>query len=137
MTKKNNIYGYKQRMNTDRNKNSAALISGLILIAFSLYLFFALIWFIFSGKADQSVVDSGGNIINSIPQVRVENSTGRIGAWFANLIFNKWFGIASFILPFIIFTIGYYLTGKHINNLSRKIILPCFPCYGYPYSSVI
>lgn len=123
MTKKNNIYGYKQRMNTDRNKNSAALISGLILIAFSLYLFFALIWFIFSGKADQSIVDSGGNIINSIPKVRVENSTGRIGAWFANLIFNKWFGIASFILPFIIFTIGYYLTGKRINNLSRKIIL--------------
>lgn len=36
------------------------------------------------------------------PEVRVENSGGKLGAWLSNLLINRWFGISSFFFPAIL-----------------------------------
>lgn len=89
----------------DRTK----LVIGLSIIVFALYLSLAFISYLFSWKADQSFEWSK---IFSGPELRVENWSGKTGAWFAYLFMDRWFGIASFSAPFILL-----ITGLRLLNL--------------------
>jgi S-DNA-T family DNA segregation ATPase FtsK/SpoIIIE len=83
------------------------LAFGFFLIISSLYLFVALISYLFTGKADQSVVEA----INETGFIQsgreAENWLGLYGAIVShNFIFN-WFGLASFFTPPLLFLLGY------------------------------
>jgi S-DNA-T family DNA segregation ATPase FtsK/SpoIIIE len=94
-----------------RNTNSRSLFKddrfkftiGLIITCFSILLFLSLISYLFTWKIDQSFewdkVFSGAD-------VQVKNWSGKTGAYFANLFINRWFGIASFSIPFLVMIIG-------------------------------
>jgi len=56
--------------------------------------------FIFSGK-----------------EVEIENALGKLGAWTSHTFIYEWFGVASFIFPFVFLVIGIYL-------LTRIRVLP-------------
>ena len=111
---KNNI---KVKSNKNRfgifKDNRVKLLFGLFLIGFAFFLLLAFISFFFSWKTDQSFEWSSA-FSNS--EIRVLNWSGKTGAYFSNLLINKWFGIASFFIPILLL-----LTGLQMLNLK---ILP-------------
>ncbi len=98
----------------DRTK----FVLGISVIVFALYLSLAFISYLFSWKIDQSFEWSK---IFSGPEVQVENWSGKTGAWFAYLFMDRWFGIASFSIPFLLLVIGLRLLNLKLLPLWRTI----------------
>jgi DNA segregation ATPase FtsK/SpoIIIE, S-DNA-T family len=96
------------------------LALGIILMSFSVFLFFAFLSYIFSGKADQSLVAS--EIEQGIRTTASEarNWLGLFGAKMSDLFIRKWFGLAAFLLPPYLFFLGFKLAfKKSLVSLSR------------------
>lgn len=74
-------------------------IAGVFIFLFSLYLFIALVSFIFTWKADQSF--SWQNVF-SASDIRVENWAGKAGAFMGNLFMSEGFGLAALVFPLIL-----------------------------------
>lgn len=85
-------------------------ITGAFLILFSLFLFLAFISHIINlwgFETDQDLLQSRSwNWYKANNPKGAANMMGYIGAWFAHLFIHKWFGVASFVLLFSIFTFG-------------------------------
>ncbi len=74
---------------------------GVILSLLSLYLFLSILSFFFSGAADQSKLDMPlGEFMKA--DVLVHNWTGKLGAYLANAIINRGFGVASLLFVFFL-----------------------------------
>jgi len=85
-------------------------VSGLFLLLFSLFLVFAFVSHLFNWQTDyDKVKDSSFADYLADSSLRVNNTMGKAGAWFAYLFFHQWFGIASFAIPFLIFLLGFRL----------------------------
>jgi S-DNA-T family DNA segregation ATPase FtsK/SpoIIIE len=80
-------------------------VGGILVTGFAVYLLFAFIAYLFWWKPDQSLK----NMVLSGPEVQVKNWSGKSGAWIAELIVGKGFGIGSFFIPLLIASIGLYL----------------------------
>ncbi|MBS0010227.1 MAG: DNA translocase FtsK 4TM domain-containing protein [Bacteroidales bacterium] len=98
-------------------------VTGLLITGFSVYLFFAFIAYLFWWKADQSFDTSG---LTSGLEIQVKNWSGKSGAWFADTLINKGFGLAAFFIPVMLAAIG--LRMLHIKRIkafriSRDLIL--------------
>lgn len=96
-------------------------ITGLILSILTIYVGLALISFFFTGGADQSKIENvplGDLLIN---RGAVENWTGVRGAFLADLLMNRWFGISSFMILFFMGSVG-----AKLMNLSRVSLLKRF-----------
>ncbi len=76
---------------------------GVFTIFFAIYLTIAFVSYLFSWQVDQSF--EWQNIFSG-SDTRVQNWTGKIGASFSVQFMNRWFGIASFSVPFIIGLLG-------------------------------
>ncbi|TCO06932.1 FtsK/SpoIIIE family DNA translocase [Natronoflexus pectinivorans] len=96
--------------------------TGLIIVAFSFYLAVAFFSFFNSGYADRSKFDLPFVDLIKDTSIQVDNVTGKIGAWFADLMVNKWFGLASFSFVFLLFVTGFRLLGARILPLSKTLI---------------
>ncbi|MCG8321798.1 MAG: DNA translocase FtsK [Cytophagales bacterium] len=91
------------------------LAFGFLLLSVSVFLLVSFISYLFTGKADQSVVEAIGEtgLINS--GVETENWFKLLGALASHYFIFKWFGIASFLISPILFLIGYKVViGKEI-----------------------
>ncbi|MFN8238228.1 MAG: DNA translocase FtsK 4TM domain-containing protein [Chitinophagales bacterium] len=85
---------------------------GLFFLFIAILLFVAFCSYLFTWKDDQDkVLNFSWRIIFS-KEVLVQNSMGRIGALLAHVFYFDLFGIASFFIPYIFFTIGINLTFK-------------------------
>lgn len=96
-------------------------ISGLVLSIVTIYVGLALLSFFFTGGADQSKIENvplGDLLIN---RGSVENWTGVRGAYLADLLMNRWFGISSFMILFFMGSVG-----AKLMNLSRVSLLKRF-----------
>ncbi len=93
------------------------LVSGFFLLGFSLFLIIAFISYLFTGKADQSVVAATGEFSLKASGREVENWLGLLGAYLSHFFIFKTFGVASFLFPPFMFLLGY----KIIFN---KMLLP-------------
>jgi DNA segregation ATPase FtsK/SpoIIIE, S-DNA-T family len=80
-------------------------VFGTLFTGFAIYLIFALVAYIFSWKADQSI----SNNVFSGPEVQAENWSGKSGHWLAELLIMKGFGAAAFLIPVMIGGLGLYL----------------------------
>lgn len=88
-----------------------ALAMGFFLLIISLFLFTAFLSYLFTGKADQSVVESWiGNIVESGQEA--ENWLGLIGAVISHYLVFKWMGISAFFIPPLLFFLGFRLVFK-------------------------
>ncbi|MCC6383948.1 MAG: DNA translocase FtsK [Bacteroidia bacterium] len=78
-------------------------VSGVILFASSVFIFISLFSFFFTWRADYDKVTSGfwSLIFNS--EIETENWFGKTGAYLSNSLFNNGFGLASLIIPFLLF----------------------------------
>lgn len=78
-------------------------ITGLMMMLFSIYLFIAFFSYLFTWKVDQSVVAGAdwGILFDSVNN-KVENWLGLLGAMMSYKLLNQWFGLASFILVYLL-----------------------------------
>ena len=97
---------------------------GLIIIILVIYVGIALISFFFTGGADQSVV--GNNI--SLKDIllnggKVYNWAGFRGAYIAEKMMNRWFGISCFFLLFFMGSLGVQLMRLCRMSLIKRFLL--------------
>lgn len=97
-------------------------ISGLIISFVTVYVGLSLISFFFTGGIDQSKIDNvplGDLVIN---KGSVANWTGVRGAYLADLLMNRWFGISSFVILFFLGSLGAKLMNLNNVSLLRRFI---------------
>ncbi|GAB4337519.1 MAG: hypothetical protein OHK0038_15980 [Flammeovirgaceae bacterium] len=100
---------------------------GLLLIFFSIFLFFSIISFLFTGRADQSIIENIGNENPISSGKEIENWLGLWGAALSYFFIYKLFGIASILSAPLIFLIGYkILNNTEIFPIQRAFTLCVF-----------
>ncbi len=86
------------------NDRRVQLFIGFTLLAGSLYLAASFVSYLFTGHADQSVVENLDAVTVREGGAESKNGLGLLGAWVSHLFLYEWFGVASFaLLPFIFF----------------------------------
>ncbi|MGK7391580.1 MAG: DNA translocase FtsK 4TM domain-containing protein [Candidatus Cyclobacteriaceae bacterium M2_1C_046] len=97
-----------------------SLTTGFVLLITALFLFIAFVSYLFTGKADQSVVEVANNsgMIESGREAR--NWLGLYGAYVSHYFIFHWFGLAAFFTPPLLFILGYKLVFKRslLNTMS-------------------
>lgn len=97
------------------------LTAGLVVMLFSVYLFIAMAGFFFTGGADQSLVDvETGEIVRN-GEVTAENPGRKFGAFLADALINRSFGVASFIFCYLLFLCGLRTAGFRVRRFGRKL----------------
>lgn len=129
MAKKNNTT--KQNNGSDEGRFAALklffsnertrFISGLILSILTIYIGLALISFFFTGGIDQSKIENVPLADLVINRGSVDNWAGVRGAYMADLLMNRWFGISSLLILFFMGSVG-----AKLMNLSRISLLRRF-----------
>lgn len=89
----------KNRLRDERIR----LVLGVSIVLFSIFLFIAFFSFLFTWKQDQSI---SWDKLFSGSSLTVDNWSGKMGALFANLFMNQWFGISSLVIPFLLLILG-------------------------------
>ena len=93
----------------------------MVISIVTIYIGLALISFFFTGGADQSKIENIPLSDLVINRGSVENWTGVRGAFLADLLMNRWFGISSFLILFFLGSVG-----AKLMNLSRVSLLKRF-----------
>lgn len=100
---------------------------GLLFLLAAIFMVLSFISYVIHWKTDQ---DFEWSRVFSGPEVRVENTGGKLGAWLGDLFINRWFGLASFLFPaiLVIWSMGLYRirllkTWKAVRNSLLLIIL--------------
>ena len=116
----------EKKVKTRRGKNRIVsffkderfrLSLGSFILIFALFLTLSFVSYFFTWKSDQSF--EWEKIISN-PDIRVENWAGKTGAWLSSLFLNKWFGIASFGVPFLLILTGFKLIRVRLVTYGRK-----------------
>ena len=102
---------------------------GFFLLLTSVFIFLACFSYLFTGKADQSVVEAffaDGETVHSLGQ-EATNWMKLLGALTAHKLIFSWFGIGSFLIPPFLFLLGYKIVwGKALMNLTRAFVATTF-----------
>ncbi len=88
------------------------LATGFFLIITSFYLFVAFFSYLFTGKADQSVIEALGNSTLMESGKEAENWLGLYGAITSHFFIFRWMGISAFLLPPLLFLVGFKMVFK-------------------------
>jgi len=99
-----------------------ALAAGFFLLIISLYLFTAFISYLFTGKADQSVVEALGETGLVDSGKEAENWLGLYGAITSHYLIFKWLGISAFFIAPLLFLVGFRMVFK-------RELLPVFSVF--------
>lgn len=83
------------------------LAGGFFLMVAGLYLFLALFSYLFTGKADHSVVEALQDSSMLESGKEAENWLGLYGAVTSHYFIFRWFGISAFFIPPLLFLIGF------------------------------
>jgi DNA segregation ATPase FtsK/SpoIIIE, S-DNA-T family len=102
-------------------------ISGIFIMLSSFCLVFAFVSYLFSGKYDQSVVESIFNTNVRESGKEVQNWLGLTGAFISYFFIFRWFGIAAFLFIPIFFIVGYRMVFKtELISISKTIVMSSF-----------
>ncbi|MBS1489561.1 MAG: DNA translocase FtsK 4TM domain-containing protein [Bacteroidetes bacterium] len=103
------------------------LALGFFLIIASLFLFTCFLSYLFTGKADQSVIEAMGNTALAESGKETSNWLGLYGALTSHFIIFRWLGISAFFIPPLIFLLGYRLVYKRdLINLFPAFVFSVF-----------
>lgn len=103
------------------------LTVGLLFLAASLFLLTAFISYVFTGKADQSIIGSVLNTGIKESGLEAENWLGLFGAISAHYFMFLYFGVASFLIPPLLFLIGFKIVfKKEILSIPRSFVFVFF-----------
>ena len=98
------------------------LVVGFVFLAISIYLFFAFGSFLFNAGADQSKLQIDWWKLVKDSGIKVENITGKTGAWLADVFINRWFGYSSFFFIYLLVLYGAQLLNLKVKSLLSKTI---------------
>jgi S-DNA-T family DNA segregation ATPase FtsK/SpoIIIE len=88
------------------------LAGGFFLIIAGLYLFLALLSYLFTGKADHSIIQALADSSFLESGKETENWLGLYGAVTSHYFIFEWFGIAAFFIPPVLFVLGFKIVFK-------------------------
>nr|WP_320120113.1 DNA translocase FtsK 4TM domain-containing protein [uncultured Marinifilum sp.] len=88
----------------------------------TVYLSLAFVSFFFTGGADQSKLDIKWLELITNSDIRVENWTGKTGAYISNLFINKGFGIASFSFLYLMLILSLRTCNIKIHSLRKTTL---------------
>lgn len=97
------------------------LVLSLTCLFISIFLSLAFISYLFTWKADQSILDQSLREIMSGSTNNVDNWAGKTGALISNLFIYKWFGLASFSMIFIFFIFSTSLVNIKLFRFGKTI----------------
>lgn len=97
-------------------------ISGLVIAIITIYIGLSLISFFFTGGADQSQIENVPLSDLLINRGSVDNWTGVRGAFLADLLMNRWFGISSFLILFFLGSVGARLMNLRKISLLKRFL---------------
>lgn len=94
--------------------NRLRLSIGSILGLVSVYQILSFLSYFFTWKSDQDKIINTGffEFIFSGEEVEINNALGKLGAWTSHTFIHEWFGIASFLFPFVCIVLSLYLLTK-------------------------
>ena len=98
------------------------VIIGLVFILFSIYLLFALGGFFFTGGIDQSLIDQNSRELLTRSDTLASNPAGKAGAYLADLLINRSFGLASFIFCYLLWLCGLQIAGRPIPHFTHRLL---------------
>ncbi len=98
------------------------LAFGFLLLVVSIYTFAAFVSYLFTGKADQSVVEALSKTGMGASGKDAENWLGLGGAIASHYFIFRWLGISAFFIPPILFLVGFKIVFK-------RELLPIFPAF--------
>jgi S-DNA-T family DNA segregation ATPase FtsK/SpoIIIE len=96
-------------------------ITGIITLVFSAFLFLSFISYIFTWKDDFSKIDKTFFQLLKNADIVVENWAGKSGALLADYFIHDLFGLASFVIPFVLFVVGLRFMGIKILSLGETL----------------
>ncbi len=103
----------KYRFNLDFFKDPRFhLALGFFLLIISFFLLTAFVSYLFTGKADQSVVEGLGDATMLESGGDTDNWLGLYGAITSHYFIFRWFGISAFFIPPLLFLLGFRLVFK-------------------------
>ncbi|HYI78739.1 MAG TPA: DNA translocase FtsK 4TM domain-containing protein [Chryseolinea sp.] len=103
------------------------LATGFFLMIVGIYLFLALLSYLFTWRADESVVQalSDSSLLESGQEA--ENWLGLYGAVISHYVIFRWFGIAAFFLPPLLFVVGFkFVFGRELLRIFSFTIFSIF-----------
>ena len=113
--------GFFTRMAQFFKNNTTTFVSGMLLMAFTVFLFISYISFFMSGGADQDVIDPVSTVVKE-----VENSGGLSGAVIASYLVNDCFGWSSVLLLPLLAVLSLRLMNFYRPNLIKWFICVAF-----------
>lgn len=103
------------------------LAIGFIFIGSSIFLLTSFVSYLFTGKADQSVIEALATDSLIDAGLEADNWLGLWGAIVSHAFIFRWFGIAAFFIPPILFLAGFRLIFKRsLTSLSGAAIFSVF-----------
>ncbi len=109
-------------INNPFNDRRFQLTFGLFLVALALFFLVAFLSYIFTWKADQSVVEAFSNESLVESGLEIRNWLGLYGALTSHYFMFNWFGLAAFFIPPILFLLGARIAfGIRILPISRLL----------------
>ncbi|MBI1286533.1 MAG: DNA translocase FtsK [Flavobacteriales bacterium] len=107
-------------------------VAGLFFVIIAVFLTVSFISYLIDGPADQSKVQEMADTIGN-PEETVNNAMGKIGAVVAEAFIYDWFGIASFLFPFLFLIVGLkVMLRRTIVSIPRAIRHSLFFLYALP-----
>jgi len=105
------------------------LAFGFFLMGIAIFLFISFISYLFTGKADQSLIGSVNLNWEGLKTIgpKVENWLGLLGAVSGYVFIYRWFGITAFTIPLLVFMAGARIVfHKNLLPLGPTIRLSLF-----------
>jgi DNA segregation ATPase FtsK/SpoIIIE, S-DNA-T family len=106
--------------NNSKRKTKYRIVFSFLLFAIALFLFLAFSSFLFTAKADQSKLQIEWYKLVTDSDIKVENVTGKSGAWIADVFINRWFGVSAFGIVYLLFLYGLWIFNRKVKNLFLK-----------------
>jgi len=116
---------------------------GLCFLLFAFYLLIAFTSYLFTWKVDYNIIDGKAfSFVFSDDSIQITNWLGKLGAYSAHKFLKVWFGISSYIFPFVFFILGVRILFKvsllpiiKTLKISLVVLVWLSICMGYFFES--
>jgi len=116
---------------------------GLFFLLFAFYLLIAFTSYLFTWKVDYNIIDGKAfSFVFSDDSIQITNWLGKLGAYSAHKFLKVWFGISSYIFPFVFFILGVRILFKvsllpiiKTLKISLVVLVWLSICMGYFFES--
>nr|WP_320022403.1 DNA translocase FtsK 4TM domain-containing protein [uncultured Draconibacterium sp.] len=103
------------------NREKLYFLFGLFVLLAAAYLLISFVSFLFYGAADQSIMDSGWREFLFNTEVKAQNKGMKLGAYLSEVIMNRGFGLASFVLVYLMTISGARILGRKTGNYLKSV----------------